>query len=771
MRSFKNAVAFFLAVVLLLPASLPTSLAESTSLVHGIVVDEEGLGLSNVSVQAYTSSGAFIAATSTGSNGSFNIWLDFGMDNLYLTKPEYAKTTNSINVQGIYTDLGTLVLGRPLKLSTSTVSLIATPGDKISIPFTVSNFGEDPEVVEFQVSSPQEWSVSVIDQSAEVTKVYMTSGQNLALQLDVTVPSAAPVNRDYNVSLTAIGSTNSSLTFTVIARAQSTADFFGRTVDEYDNGIEGVNIQISSSDGALIESTTSSSDGSFSIEQQTPNTFSLYFSKEGYADVTKNVVLKGENVNLGEIVLAKTLKLYSSILDVVVSPGNSLLIPFVVSNLGKESETIILSSNNAGGWPTRILNQNNQESSESTLASGTSMNFQLEVTVPFDSKASNNLTLTVFGKTNSSLDFIVKVQQSNQTVISCQFPGKSTQSGDTVQYQLKVTNPTDVEQLFNVSVSSTPNDWTASTKNTGGEAVDEMTLGGGETQNLVVEVSTPTNVDGGTYSLIFTVKSKWISESLPLILNVQKPTAGITLQAVPPYADIYGGSEARFKLDLSNFGGYNELLNLTAEGLPQGFRAWFEDATKQEITKVYVQAGQSTEFYLVVSTPKGVKLSAQSFSTSVANAGLKETVDLTLNMLGQFDVSVTNQNFYTSLNVGGQSTFTLTVLNNGSQEITNVKAAMGTAPDGFTVSVDPASLSSLGIDQEGTFTFTVLTQSSVNAGNYYIDFNVMSDQTAQQSFTLRVETLQGTNWIIYAGILVVIAIVALLMIYRRFGRR
>jgi uncharacterized repeat protein (TIGR01451 family) len=340
-----------------------------------------------------------------------------------------------------------------------------------------------------------------------------------------------------------------------------------------------------------------------------------------------------------------------------------------------------------------------------------------------------------------------------------------------VQYQLKVTNPTDVEQLFNVSVSSTPNDWTASTKNTGGEAVDEMTLGGGETQNLVVEVSTPTSVDGGTYSLIFTAKSKWISESLPLILTVQKPTVGITLQAVPPYADVYGGSKARFKLDLSNFGGYDEFLNLTVDGLPQGFRTLFEDATEQEITKVYVQAGKSTEFYLVVSTPQGVKLGEQSFSTSVANAELNGTVDLTLNMLGQYVLSVTNQNFYTSLNVGGQSTFTLTVMNNGSQEITNVKVAMGTAPDGFTVSVDPASLSSLGIDQEGTFTFTVLTQSSVNAGNYYIDFSVKSDQTATQSYTLRMETLQGTNWIIYAGILVVIAAVALLMIYRRFGRR
>jgi uncharacterized membrane protein len=443
----------------------------------------------------------------------------------------------------------------------------------------------------------------------------------------------------------------------------------------------------------------------------------------------------------------------------------------VVSNIGKESETIVFSTSNPEGWPTRILGQGNQESSKSALSSGVSLNFQLEVTIPFSSMGNNNLTLTILGRTISSLDFVVKVQPSNQKAVSCQFPGKLARPGDTIKFQVRMMNPTDVEQRFSVSVDPTPSGWIVSTKSTGGETVAEVTLGGGQAVDLVVEVSTPPSVSDGTHSLVFTVKSAWISESLPLLLVVQRPTAGIELEAIPPYADVYGGSQARFKLELLNFGGYDELLNLTAEGLPQGFKAWFEDATKQEITKVYVQTGQSKEFYVIVSTPKGVELSAQSFSASVVNAGLKKTVDLTLNMLGLNEVSVTNQNFYTSLNVGGQGTFTLTIMNNGSQEVTNVKAITGTAPQGFTVSVDPTSLSSLGIDQEATFTVTVKTQSDVNAGNYYIDFNVRSDQTEPQSFTLRVEVLQETNWIIYAGILIVIAAVALLMIYRRFGRR
>jgi hypothetical protein len=321
MRSFKNVVTCFLVVIVLCLASLPNSSAAQYTIVQGVVIDEEGVGLSDVKVQVYASSGAFIAETSTGSDGSFSMIIEFGAVNFYFTKSGYAKITKSINVQSIYTDLGTIILGRPLKLSTSTLSIIAIPGDKISIPFTVSNSGEGSEVVEFQLSKPQDWYVSVLDQSREVLKTYMSSGQSLTLQLEVTVPSTAPVNLGYNVSLTAIGTTNSSLSITVMVRAQPTTTFFGRTVDEYNNGIEGVDIKVYSSDGALIKSSATSSDGAFSIELPTPTTVSAHFSREGYVEVTKNVALQDENVNLGEIVLAKAVKLYSSVLGIVAIRG------------------------------------------------------------------------------------------------------------------------------------------------------------------------------------------------------------------------------------------------------------------------------------------------------------------------------------------------------------------------------------------------------------------------------------------------------------------
>jgi uncharacterized membrane protein len=75
------------------------------------------------------------------------------------------------------------------------------------------------------------------------------------------------------------------------------------------------------------------------------------------------------------------------------------------------------------------------------------------------------------------------------------------------------------------------------------------------------------------------------------------------------------------------------------------------------------------------------------------------------------------------------------------------------------------------VDGETTFTISIQTQSDVNAGNYYIDFTVVSDQTQAKQFTLRVEVLQEMSWLIYASVLLILAIVGLFFIYRKFGRR
>lgn len=577
----------FMAIMVFWSASWPTSIAAQPtatkySYVHGVAKDEEGLYLSNADVYVYTASGALVVTTSTGPYGYFRFTVEFGTYSIQFTRPGYVKTVKSVAVQESYTDLGTIVLPKAVKLSASTLSLVTSPGNRILIPFVASNAGDDAEVLEFVTSGPENWSTKVMDQTGnQITKARISAGQSLTLQLEAKVPLTATANMEYNMSITSIG------------------------------------------------------------------------------------------------------------------------------------------------------------------------------------------------RTNSSLNFAITVQPSTETVLSCRFPGKSGAPGGTFSFQVRVTNPADLEQRYSLSINAIPVGWIASIESTTGESVTTVTLGGGESVDLVVDVSTPPSASDGKYNLILAANSSSMSEELQLLLTLQRAAADIELAATPPYIDVYAGSQARFKLTASNMGGYDELLNLTAEPVSQDFRVWFEDAAKQQITKLYVEVGQSKDFYVVVAVPSGADLGTQSFAVSVASDTVRESVNLSLNVLGLYQVTVTNTNFYTSLNVGGQGTFTLTVRNDGTEDVTNVQAAVSSAtvPDGFTVTLEPASVYSLPPGGEAAFLITVQTQATVNAGNYYIDFTVWSGQTQAQSYTLRVEVIQQTSWMIYGGILIVAAVVGLFLIYRRFGRR
>jgi len=237
----------------------------------------------------------------------------------------------------------------------------------------------------------------------------------------------------------------------------------------------------------------------------------------------------GEKVDLGKIVLLKAIKLYSSILGLVAGPGDKLLFPFVVSNIGGESEIVEFLVSGPEGWFTRILGQANDEVLKAALSPGLSLNFQLEVKIPLTSSGERKLTLTTVGKTNSSLDFIIKVQSSEKTIgeiISCQFPGKLCAPGETIRFPLSVKNPLGVKLQFRLNVKFFPSNWIVFVRNVGGEAVTIVTLEGGESVNLNVEVSVPAGESEGEYEIIFGASSSAVSRDLTLFVVVEEKLEG-----------------------------------------------------------------------------------------------------------------------------------------------------------------------------------------------------------------------------------------------------
>jgi len=311
-------------------------------------------------------------------------------------------------------------------------------------------------------------------------------------------------------------------------------------------------------------------------------------------------------------------------------------------------------------------------------------------------------------------------------------------------------------------------------KSSAGEPIKEVILEGKDLADLTVEVQVPRGEADGDYSVLFEASSPAQSESLSLLVVVEKIAAamGADLQAIQPYLDAYAGTQARFRFRLANEGGYDQLFDLNTEGLLQDLRTWFEGSDGEEMKKVYVEAGESEQFSLVVSVPRELIFGESNFTVSATSPSIAKNVTVTLNVLGSHDIWVMNQNFYVSLTVGGETDFILRVMNVGTDVVTNLEAVtMGQVPSGFTVDIEPAVISSQRPQEEATFTIRVSSEPDVNAGNYYVEMKVQSDQTEPSRFSLRIGVEPQMSWVYIGGGLVLVAAILLFLVYRKFGRR
>jgi len=771
-RSTSKISKIALLVSLILAYSLTHMSAQTVNytFVYGYVLDEDGLGVSKAMIQVLASDGSVKTLSYTGSDGYFGLLLERGYSyTLVFSKPGYVTATKTINAQKFDMNIGNITIKRSVKIVSTVMTIAVNLGSDVSIPVTISYEGEAAETLTFNLEKPEGWIVRIIDQGREVLSVTLSKGQSISLQIVASIPMNT-IEGLYKLTLLVNGTIPLSRAFYVYVQSQPTVRIYGSISDESGVALSNAKIEAYSQEGTLLGCFQSSDNGSFSLELPLSKSFSLIFSKQGYVKVSKTVIVSSSEVDLGVITLRRALKLRSQLLTLSVDPGRRIYIPFTISNVGDDVEVVELSVDNPTSWPVRILLQN-QEVSRISLSPSETANLQLEVVIPIDASGYYTLTLKAYSTLVYTLEFTVYVKPLAFSILSCSIPGRVAMPGDTVRFQVKLRNPVESDQRFKLSLEPSIPGWILSVKTIDGTPVSEVTIPGGGSLDLIIDASIPSTSSDGVYNLTFKADSGSISDKMDLRIDVGRSPPYVKLLASPPYIDVYSGYDARFKITAQNTGGYDELLTLSVEGLPSGWRYRFEDSNRQEITRLYVEAGRSKEFYLVVSIPSGSPLGTVNLTVYAKSSDVSDKIDLTLNILGLYKLSIITQNFYTSLTVGGEATFTLTVRNTGSQDTTNVKLLYSSIPSGFNIDISPTVLSVLKVGEEASFSIHISTTPDVNAGNYYIDFTLSSDQVSPSQFTLRVELFHETSWLLYGGIAVVLALTGLLVMYRRFGRR
>jgi len=211
------------------------------------------------------------------------------------------------------------------------------------------------------------------------------------------------------------------------AQSEEAGNVHGTVVDEDGQAFRKVKVMAYSSSGSRAATKYTDRDGFFRFALAS-GSYIISFEKEGYVKVEKSIGVsqaptiepKQDQVKMGKIVLKKALRLSASVLSRVVNPGDTMLFPFTISNIGEEPEEVEFYIDNPAGWATRILDQIG-EIKRVLLMSG-SLSLNLEVTIPITAIGNTTVSLTASGKTSSTLNFSLLAHSAREIELTSTFP-------------------------------------------------------------------------------------------------------------------------------------------------------------------------------------------------------------------------------------------------------------------------------------------------------------------------------------------------------------
>ena len=232
------------------------------------------------------------------------------------------------------------------------------------------------------------------------------------------------------------------------------------------------------------------------------------------------------------------------------------------------------------------------------------------------------------------------------------------------------------------------------------------------------------------------------------------------------------GSNPQYEMTLKNAGRNDDTYTLAVIGLPEQWYARFKesrDAT-EEVSEIYVPSGEEKSLYLDFIPPYSVGVGEYNFTAVIGSSARQYEENLTLRLRGSYDMRTYAKSYRHDIDRGDTLAFDMTISNAGTGgALTNIEVNMS-APQGWRVTVDPASVASLEAGERATVQVTVVPPADIVAGEYKVVAAVKSDQAeAEDEYRI---VVKEQSYVAVLGLLVMAGVAAgLWYMFRKYGRR
>ena len=356
----------------------------------------------------------------------------------------------------------------------------------------------------------------------------------------------------------------------------------------------------------------------------------------------------------------------------------------------------------------------------------------------------------------------------NRLTVVTPYPAVAVEPGDQVNFDLTISAPSPTQVAL--TAAGVPEGWTSAFRG-GGFEVDSVMVGGGATADVEFSVTVP--ADAPEDAVPITIRADSGSDSVELDLQIRvSAAAGGEVTMTPDFPGLRSpaGETAEFSVTLQNDTPADLQFELSASG-PQGWQVEARPASEEGATTLAGDAGSSENITVEATSPPNAAAGEYPITVTATAEGHEISTDLVVAVVGSYsmDLSTADQRLNAEVTVGSSSDLTLLVVNTGTAPLNGVSLS-ATPPSGWEVTFDQETLQPIPPGETAAVTATITPSEQAVAGDYIITFSA-SGEEADDEIEVRTTVNPSPVWGFLGVGLIVLTLVGLAWVFRRFGRR
>lgn len=363
---------------------------------------------------------------------------------------------------------------------------------------------------------------------------------------------------------------------------------------------------------------------------------------------------------------------------------------------------------------------------------------------------------------------ISPVAAATEFNLTTPYPSVTIQPGNTVTFSLDVAVPHPERVGF--AVAGTPTGWTAYVRG-GGNIVSAIYAGGATAAAVDLSVVVPQTATPGTSTLTVTATSDQGTRKLDIDVIVLGVTGGaITLTSDFPQLSGAPTSTFSYSVTLANTGTQKETYTLAGQG-PDGWTVTVHPSSNAQALTDTIDGGGTDTLSVTAQPPSSIPAGAYPLQVTASSGGQSANAALEADVTGTpgLTLGTPNQVLNASITAGSTGTISLVVTNSGSTVLQAVTVT-ASSPTGWTTTFAPTSIATIQPGASDTVVATVKPTSDALAGDYDVTFTATGG-SATSNVDIRTTVQTSPLWGFIGIALIVLVILALGWVFRRFGRR